>query len=88
MSGTMSGMNGTAAGAVAPPPVPGSAYYVALGGQPTGPFDPAVLKQMALSGQFTADTLVWKPGMEQWQKAGELDELKAVAGQLPPVIPN
>lgn len=72
---------------VAPPPIPTSSYYIAVNGKPTGPFNIPTLMQMATSGQFTANDLVWKNGMEEWQKAAIVDELKSLFNPIPP-IPN
>lgn len=72
---------------VAPPPIPTSSYYIAVNGKPTGPFNIPTLTQMATSGQFTANDLVWKNGMEEWQKAAIVDELKSLFNPIPP-IPN
>ena len=60
-------------------------YHVAVNGQAAGPFDKTILQQMAASGQLTADTLVWTAGMAQWEKAGAVEELKAII--VPPVPP-
>lgn len=72
---------------VAPPPIPTSSYYIAVNGKPTGPFNIPTLTQMATSGQFTANDLVWKNGMDEWQKAAIVDELKSLFNPIPP-IPN
>ena len=80
-------MNGMNPGAV-PPPIPVVAYYVAMNGQAAGPYDMAALKQMALAGQFTAASLVWKTGMVEWVKAETVDELKSVFVDVPPAIPT
>ena len=87
MSNAMAGMNAATLGAV-PPPVPATAYHVAINGQAAGPFDLATLQQMAIAGQFTAASLVWKAGMAEWAKAETVDELKNIFGQVPPVIPT
>ncbi len=72
----------------APPPLPPQVqYHVALGGQAAGPFDMAALKQHVQSGQITRDTLVWKQGMAQWTKAGDVAELAGVFQAVPPPIP-
>ncbi len=69
-----------------PPPIPtASAYNVAVDGQPTGPFTLDVLSQMADSKQLTKDSMVWKKGMEQWEKAGNVDELKDLFSEMPPI---
>lgn len=87
MSNAMAGMNAAAPGAV-PPPIPVTAYHVAINGQAAGPFALATLTQMAISGQFTAASLVWKTGMTEWVKAETIDELKAILSQTPPPIPT
>lgn len=86
MNNVMSPNNYTQ-GAVTPPPVPTVAYHVAVNGRATGPFDLNTLKQMAASGQITGDSLVWKNGMDQWEKAGSIDELKSIFSYVMPPIP-
>ena len=86
MNNMMGGINQPVqAGAV--PPVPTIAYHVAVNGQAIGPFDVATLTQMAASGQFNLDTLVWKSGMSQWAKAGTIDDLKDILTNVIPPIP-
>ena len=70
-----------------PLPIP-IAYYVAVNGQATGPFDMSVLAQMAATEQLTANSLVWKAGMAQWVKAGTVDELKNLFVTMPPIPPT
>ena len=79
-------MNGMNSGAV-PPPVPVVAYHVATNGQAAGPYDLAALKQMAMAGQFTGASLVWKAGMSEWAKAETVEELKPVLDNVMPPIP-
>lgn len=86
MNNMMSGINQSAQ---QPPPLPNIAYHVAVNGQATGPFDISVLASMVTSGQFTAESLVWKQGMASWEKAGNIDELKSIfANSMPPVPPT
>ena len=87
MNNSMAGVNQTAPSGATPPPVPVVAYHVAVNGQATGPFDLNVLQQMATSGQFNADSLVWKNGMSEWVKAGTIDELKSMFVVMPPIPP-
>ena len=87
MNNSMAGVNQTAPSGATPPPVPVVAYHVAMNGQATGPFDLNVLQQMATSGQFNADSLVWKNGMSEWVKAGTIDELKSMFVVMPPIPP-
>lgn len=88
MNNMMSGMNQSIQSGMTPPPVPNVMYHVAANGQATGPFDLNALKQMAATGQFTSESLVWKAGMAEWEKAGTIDELKSIFVVIPPVPPT
>ncbi len=89
MNGMLSGMGQTMQGGVTPPPVPVAAYNVAVNGQATGPYDINVLRQMVMSGQFVASSMVWKAGMAEWVRADSVDELKELFGNgMPPVPPS
>src|SRR5207237_729376 len=94
MMNNMGGMMGggspaTTAGAPMPPPIPGGAqFHVAVGQTQSGPFDLSSLQQQAASGQLTRATLVWKAGMAQWSKAGEVPELSSLFANVPPPIPQ
>jgi membrane protease subunit (stomatin/prohibitin family) len=71
-----------------PPPLPAQgAFHVAAGGQTTGPLDLPALRQQALQGLLTPDTLVWKPGMSAWTRAGDVAELQPLFGESPPPLP-
>lgn len=66
-----------------PPPIPTSVYHVAVDGNATGPFELSVIKQMVSSGQIAGETMVWKQGMESWERADSVSELKKM---FPPAI--
>lgn len=86
MGAGTSGFGGAAA--ATPPPIPGAAsFHVAVNGQQTGPFDLAALQQQAASGGLTRASLVWKAGMAQWVKAGDVPELAALFAHVPPPVP-
>jgi hypothetical protein len=71
-----------------PPPLPAaSAYHVAINGQQAGPFDLNTLQGHATGGTLKRDSLVWKAGMAQWAKAGDVSELAALFANLPPPLP-
>ena len=78
-------MGGMGRPGMTPPPIPTVAYHVAVNGQPTGPFDVSALAQMATNGQLTVNSLVWKAGMGQWEKAGIVDDLKNLFITMPPI---
>lgn len=88
MNNIMSGMNQSVQNNMTPPPVPTVTYNVAVNGQATGPFDLATLQQMAIAGQFTGSSLVWKAGMPTWVAAETVDELKEVLANAMPPIPQ
>ena len=86
MNSAMAGMNSAAPGAV-PPPIPVVAYHMAINNQAAGPFDLKTLQQMAIAGQFTASSLVWKAGMTNWVQAESIQELNDLITSAPPPIP-
>ena len=81
----MGGINQPVNQTMTPPPIPSSTYYVAVNSQPTGPYEVAILSQMATNGQLTSDSLVWKNGMAQWERAGNIKELSNLFGSIPTV---
>ena len=85
MNNMMGGINQQTTPSVVPPPIPTMAYHVAINGQAAGPFDMTSLTQMAANGQLTGDSLVWKNGMAQWEKAIAVDELKGLFSTMPPI---
>ena len=85
MNNMMAGMNQPVQNGMTPPPVPGVTYYVVVNGQATGPYDLSTLKQMITTGQFTAESLVWKAGMSEWVKAGIVDDIKRLFPDMPPI---
>lgn len=88
MNNMMGGINQQTMPGAVPPPIPTVTYHVAVNGQATGPFDISVLAQMATARQLTVDSLVWKSGMEQWAKAGTVDELKSLFTNVMPPVPT
>ena len=91
-SASMPGVQMTSGTASVPPPMPqASQYFVAVNGQQTGPYAIQQLQQMAVGGQLTAQTYVWKQGMAQWEMAASVSELAMLFGMPPtppPAIPQ
>ncbi|NYS25567.1 SPFH domain-containing protein [Rhodobacteraceae bacterium 2376] len=85
------GQQPPAQGAATPPPPPpppqATVWHVAENGQTKGPFDASTLSQMIPQGSFSRDTLVWSPGQDGWQKAGEVPELQRLFAATPPPPP-
>ncbi|MCL2188617.1 MAG: SPFH domain-containing protein [Defluviitaleaceae bacterium] len=75
-------------GQAMPPPIPKVVYNVALNDKSAGPFDLDTLSQMILVGTLARETLVWKNGMANWEKAGDVHELQSIFSTLPPPLPS
>ena len=74
-----------------PPPTPQNSYMVSVNGQQSGPFNMQQLSQFVTTGEFNQETHVWKQGMENWKKAGEVTELNSLFNsnsQGPPPPPS
>lgn len=70
------------------PPVPGNeSFHVAVNGAATGPYTVSALSAMVANGQFNSESLVWKQGMANWEKAGSVPSLAALFTAAPPVPP-
>ena len=72
-----------------PPPDPPAevAYFVADAGTVRGPLSPTEIGEEIAAGRITAATLVWQPGGEAWQAAGEVPALRDIFERQPPVVP-
>ena len=57
-------------------------YYLHNGEENSGPFNSKELKDL----KITKDTPVWSNDMEDWKKAGEIDELKSILSNNPPPL--
>lgn len=84
LAGVMNGVSG----APVPPPIPESKYYVAVNGQPTGPYTVSTLREMMQNGQVSPGSLVWKDGMTGWSAIENVNELKSITGPVIPPIPT
>ena len=71
-----------------PPTVPvEKVWHIAVNGEADGPYGRGHLGRLARDGSFTRDTLVWTPGLDGWQKAGEVPELAQLFTVMPPPPP-
>lgn len=90
---TMNNQQASAQSAAVPPPLNNDkVYYVAVGGQQTGPFDMTGLKELVSKSILTKESLVWKAGMANWAKAEGVSELNGIldnnTGATPPPLPQ
>jgi membrane protease subunit (stomatin/prohibitin family) len=70
-----------------PPPVP-PAFFVAVNGEQTGPFDLTTMSTKARDGSLRKDTLVWRQGLTAWTAAGSVTELEKVFAATPQPLPK
>ena len=74
-----------------PPPIPqqsAQAWFVVRDGKQEGPLDSRGVEEGLHAGRITRDTLVWRKGMGQWTKAGEVRELSDLVAEVPPPLPQ
>lgn len=75
-----------------PPPIPSNIFHMVYADGKTGQFDLNGMKNNISQGILTKDTLVWKQGMANWQKASEVPEINSLfsvaGGMTPPPIPQ
>jgi hypothetical protein len=89
MGSMFSSEQSTPSPAAAPPPLPASQrFFVAVGGQQTGPFGLDGLSGEKAAGRLTEDSLVWSKGMSNWQKASTVAVLAELfEDDAPPPLP-
>lgn len=76
MNSAMSQMNSSKMpGNTNPSNISSVCYNVAVNGQATGPYDLITLAKMIGAGEINKETLVWKSGMVNWIKAGDVPAL-------------
>ena len=86
MNNMMSGVNQPVQQqSVTPPQIPSEEFYVAIGGKPSGPHSLDSLKKMATSGEIKKEMLFWKEGMAEWKKGKEIDSIKSLFVEMPPI---
>lgn len=70
-----------------PPPPPGAAWYVYVGGKQVGPMTVEQLAGAIQAGQVEAGTMVWRQGLSGWTAANQVAELTQLFAQGPPPPP-
>ncbi|MCB9832772.1 MAG: SPFH domain-containing protein [Planctomycetes bacterium] len=86
--GQQMGTAGQQGPGASPPPIPGQAsYWVAIGGERSGPFTMDTLRQQVLSGRLNGQTLVWTEGMASWAAAAQVPALASILATVPPPLP-
>ena len=77
-----------------PPSIPSNKiYHIVINDKQSGPYDLNDLKEMFISGIISINSLVWKPGMANWEIINNQTELSVLISQFtppppPPSIPS
>ena len=62
--------------------------YAIVGGRQQGPMSLGEVAELIRNGQVTMDTYIWKPGMPEWKRASEVDDLNPTFEIAPPAAPE
>lgn len=89
LGGALDGNAGQASVPTQPPPLPVTPqWYVGVGGSQQGPLDLGTLSGQVGAGAITRETLVWRAGMAQWERAADIPELAHLFAHMPPPMPR
>ena len=61
--------------AATPPPLPRQGYYVEIDGVSEGPYSLLDVERLFEDGEIETTTLIWRPGMTEWEQASAVSEL-------------
>ena len=70
-----------------PPPLQTAQYFIGVNGQQQGPFDFDAVKTMLTTHQIDENVLIWKRGMANWSKIGDVPEFDDILNNCPPPLP-
>jgi membrane protease subunit (stomatin/prohibitin family) len=75
-----------------PPPIPSNQWHIVLNDETTGPHSIVTIKKMVQENVISAETLVWRVGMQEWQSAIEHSMFNTLLEQRndisPPPVPK
>jgi hypothetical protein len=71
-----------------PPQLPNVQYNIIINNQQSPPYSLEQIRDMIHNGQIRKDTLVWKQGMNDWERAEEQMDLKKYFSSIPPPPPS
>jgi membrane protease subunit (stomatin/prohibitin family) len=75
---------------ISPPPPPQivTEFFILINNQQNGPFSLDKIKELIVNGAVKKDSLVWKVGMVNWDKAENQIELVSLFSSVPPPPPS
>ena len=65
-----------------------SIYYAVIDGEQSGPYSLTELSHLITEKKVVKETYIWKPGMEKWDLAENIDEVIRLDALTPPPIPE
>ena len=71
-----------------PPPLQSIQYFIGVNGQQQGPFDFGTVKNLITTHQVDENVLIWKRGMANWSRLGEVSEFNDILNNCPPPLPS
>ena len=69
------------------PPLQTAQYYIGVNGQQQGPFDFDSVRNLITTHQIDENVLIWKRGMTNWSRIGNVAEFNDVLNNCPPPLP-
>ena len=62
-------------------------YYAVIDGKQAGPYSKTEISRLVNEKKIGKETYVWKPGMEKWELAQNVDEILRLVALSPPPMP-
>ena len=67
---------------------PAHHYFAVLDGKQVGPLSDVELIRLMQNAQISKDTLIWRPGLSQWQALQNVPDALRLLALLPPPLPT
>lgn len=70
-----------------PPPLQTAQYFIGVNGQQQGPLDFDTVKNLITTHQIDENVLIWKRGMANWSRIGDVSDFNDILNNCPPPLP-
>ena len=67
---------------------PAKYIYAIIDGQQQGPFSLGEIMDCIRSGKIIPETYIWKPGMQEWKLAKDIEDIAPDVNMVPPQVPK
>lgn len=68
--------------------MPAHHYFIVLDGKQAGPFSDVELSRLIQDARIDKDTLIWRPGLAQWQALQNVPDALRLLALIPPPLPS